>query len=231
MTGRGATTREALATEMAKDLQYFGDGGGYQHHILPLRQVCPGQQRRKRVLLRDVSALYNLVRLYDVNGDEDLDQGKYAAMVEDMAAIQAEEAEREAGVAAGAVAGPGGRWMCGRPAAAPTGDARRGDSGIARPRKGHGEIFISNINMDVRRLLFGALPLIKDVTPLNVTITGSFGPEELMESTLLAPAPPPGPKCLGRAGWGGLLWMDVEHELAPTPPSAVRPPPAPRPAS
>mmetsp|Transcript_2496 Transcript_2496/g.3331 ORF Transcript_2496/g.3331 Transcript_2496/m.3331 type:complete len:1145 (-) Transcript_2496:48-3482(-) len=59
--------------------------------------------------------------------------------------------------------------------------------------KGEGSIVFEDLKLDLRRLLFGAVPLVKKITPggplilepFSFTVTGSFNKEDILESVLL----------------------------------------------
>lgn len=64
---------------------------------------------------------------------------------------------------------------------------------LAKIAQGVGSITLSDLKLDLRRLIFGAIPLLKRITPggplvlepFTVTIDGSFSKEDIMDSFLL----------------------------------------------
>jgi len=69
----------------------------------------------------------------------------------------------------------------------------KGDPMLVGPHTGEGSILIENLKLDLRRLVFGAVPIIKNLVPggplilepFTLTATGSFKKDDIMESVLL----------------------------------------------
>jgi len=141
-----------------------------------------------------------LISLYDVNSDGVVDRAEYQLMVEDMAKLRSTEkdipkkqkspltqvkdsvqtiskgiSQKAAEVAAAAAAS--------RP---PTEDFDPNEREM-------GSIVLTSLTLDLRRLIFGAIPFLKRITPggplilepLTVTVRGSFTREDVMGSFLL----------------------------------------------
>lgn len=137
-----------------------------------------------------------LVNLYDVNSDGVVDREEYQQMVEDMAKLRPppEGSKNE---------GPlkkvkdsvqsiskGISEKAAQVAAAASGS---GKPEVDPNEREMGSIVLSDLNLDLRRLFFGGLPVVKRITPggplilepFTATIRGSFTREDVMGSFLL----------------------------------------------
>ena len=153
----------------------------------------------------------DLVKLYDFNGDGVVDREEYQSMIEDMAALQQQsrKEERVPHVGEGWFGGIRRFWTSvwarwNRSASTfPDDDegAQLETTAISFPpnprtddkTQTSGSITITDLKLDLRRLVFGAIPLIKHITPggplilepFTVTVNGSFNRGDIMESNLL----------------------------------------------
>lgn len=161
-----------------------------------------------------------LVALYDFNGDGVVDRVEYQSMVEDMAALREEqelqerEQERQRNDQQ-----PFQGWFSsftsfvssmmwrkeeeadeatdgtvmqydGAPVDLTSVETKTPPAQSSKPL---GSITFSDLKLDLRRLLFGAIPIIKHVTPggplilepFTATVTGSFNQDDIMTSHLL----------------------------------------------
>jgi hypothetical protein len=158
-----------------------------------------------------------LMDLYDLNGDGVIDRDEYQLMVEDMAALRRIQNDRERQRNAeqhptlnkriwSLVRNPI-QTLLGRhkmseivnETIALSSDAESEipveDSPplIDAPPKGSGTMTFSNLKLDLRQLAFGAIPLIKRITPggplilepFTATLIGSFNKDDVMESSML----------------------------------------------
>lgn len=133
-----------------------------------------------------------LVSLYDTNDDGALDRDEYQTLVEDMAALRR-----------GAVPRPRPFWTRWFPPRDPTNTTNSTSVIATTPHEeeeekadllsGVGSITFSDVTMDLRRLLFGVLPLVKKIAPggplvlepFTVTVRGSFTADDVADSVLL----------------------------------------------
>jgi len=151
-----------------------------------------------------------LVELYDVNGDGVVDREEYQSMVEDMAAVrEAQEVDKRRNFMKG-----GGKkerpdtknnskgwfgkivqsipFVKGSNATKIANNDDDADTQIELESlpKGEGSIVLSDLKLDLRRLVFGGLPILKKITPggplilepFTMTVTGSFNSKDVMES-------------------------------------------------
>ncbi|KAL3908327.1 MAG: hypothetical protein SGILL_008525 [Bacillariaceae sp.] len=145
-----------------------------------------------------------LLLLYDTNGDGVVDRDEYQQMVEDMARLRAEKSENEPGenrpfaaVAAVKESIQTVSQEISKKAAEVASAARDtllNDDGPEQVEETEtGSIVLSDLNLDLRRLVFGAFPIVKKVTPggplilepFTATVTASFTREDVMGSFLL----------------------------------------------
>lgn len=138
-----------------------------------------------------------LVALYDFNGDGFVDREEYQKMVEDMAAVSPESTEKTGPLnAAKKSVQTISKGISEKAAQVASVVRRTKDSDKEEekvPIKEYGSIVLSNLKLDLRRVLFGGFPIIKRVTPggplilepFSVTINGSFTREDVMGSFLL----------------------------------------------
>mmetsp|Transcript_25061 Transcript_25061/g.59141 ORF Transcript_25061/g.59141 Transcript_25061/m.59141 type:complete len:991 (+) Transcript_25061:84-3056(+) len=141
----------------------------------------------------------DLVRLYDDNGDGVVDREEYKRMVEDMAKLRAskEGVNQKNPFAA----------MKDSIQSVSEGISNRAGEVVSAARDKYfsgkheeeeqetemGSIVLSNVNLDLRRLVFGAFPVIKKITPggplilepFTATVKASFSREDVMGSFLL----------------------------------------------
>lgn len=144
----------------------------------------------------------DLVLLYDANGDGVVDREEYQQMVEDMARISPTlEVEEEEGEKNPFFAVKGSiqsvSQEISKKAAEVASAARekilRRESAVFVDETEMGSIVLSNLNLDLRRLVFGALPVVKVLTPggplilepFTATVTASFSRDDVLESFLL----------------------------------------------
>jgi hypothetical protein len=151
-----------------------------------------------------------LVELYDTNGDGVVDFEEYQYMVNDMAALRKVQIERKQENDQAKEKQSGwGRWLhFGRGSASSAksddlqdhaltsipdtyanGDSLEKESLV----KGTGTITLTDLKLDLRQLLFGFVPFVKNITPggplvlepFCCTVHGSFNKEDVMESHLV----------------------------------------------
>ena len=139
-----------------------------------------------------------LVSLYDLNSDGVVDREEYQLMVEDMAKVRTPVAEASAERKSPLTQvkdsvqtiSKGISQKAAQVAAA----ASRSNTDDFDPNEREmGSIVLSDLNLDLRRLIFGGIPLIKRITPggplilepLTATVRGSFTREDVMGSFLL----------------------------------------------
>lgn len=144
----------------------------------------------------------DLVLLYDVNGDGVVDREEYQQMVEDMARISPslEESGGNKDVNPFFAVKDSIQSVSqkiSKRAAEVASAARekilRDDSAVFVDETEMGSIVLSNLKLDLRQFIFGALPLVKKLTPggplilepFTATVTASFSPEDVMGSFLL----------------------------------------------
>lgn len=164
--------------------------------------------------LQDLAS--KLVGLYDFNGDGAVDREEYQQMVDDMAGLNSEEAEEEAekteadndtkdgplqamsksvksisqGISQTAAQA---KEKATQVASAVRRDKTVVDEPDIPPIKEYGSIVLSNLKIDLRRLVFGGFPLVKKIAPggplilepFSVTMNGSFTREDVMGSFVL----------------------------------------------
>lgn len=141
-----------------------------------------------------------LVSLYDVNSDGVVDREEYQQMVEDMAKLRAPSSEKVDDKKASPLKkvkdsvqsiSKGISEKAAQVAAAAT--SRTGAPEFDPNEREMGSIVLSDLNLDLRRLAFGGLPVVKRITPggplilepFTTTIRGSFTREDVMGSFLL----------------------------------------------
>jgi hypothetical protein len=150
----------------------------------------------------------DLVELYDTNGDGVVDFEEYQLMVEDMAALRRNEQERwqQQEEEPTEKKETRRRWyhfwrdeketevaIATFPEPVAIGNLDSDEGEINLPAKGTGTITLSDLKLDLSRLLFGAVPLIKSIMPggplvlepFTATIHGSFSSDDVMASALL----------------------------------------------
>lgn len=144
----------------------------------------------------------DLVRLYDDNGDGVVDREEYQKMVEDMAKLRAQkEAEEKDDQKNPFVA------VKDSIQSVSVGISNRAGEVVSAARDKYfseknledeaetemGSIVLSKVKLDLRRIVFGAFPIVKKITPggplilepLTATVTASFSAEDVMGSFLL----------------------------------------------
>jgi len=144
----------------------------------------------------------DLVRLYDDNGDGVVDREEYQRMVEDMAKLRAlKEEEAEKDQKNPFVAVKDSIQSVSEGISSKAGEvvsAARDKYFSEKPEEDEdetemGSIVLSKVNLDLRRLVFGAVPIVKKITPggplilepFTATVTASFSREDVMGSFLL----------------------------------------------
>jgi hypothetical protein len=144
----------------------------------------------------------DLVRLYDDNGNGVVDREEYQQMVEDMAKLRAlkdEEAEQDQKNPFVAVkdsiqsVSEGVSNKAGEVVSAARDRFFSEKSDEEESETEMGSIVLSKVNLDLRRLVFGAVPIVKKVTPggplilepFTATVTASWNREDVMGSFLL----------------------------------------------
>lgn len=141
----------------------------------------------------------DLVDLYDDNSDGVVDREEYQQMVEDMARLRPsidEDSTTSPLIRVKASVQSISRGISKKAAqvAAVASRSSSEDTDDFDPNEREmGSILLSDLNLDLRRLLFGGLPIIKRVTPggplilepFTATIRGSFTREDVMDSFLL----------------------------------------------
>jgi len=144
----------------------------------------------------------DLVRLYDDNGDGVVDREEYQQMVEDMAKLRAlkdEEAEQDQKNPFVAVkdsiqsVSEGVSSKAGEVVSAARDRFFSEKSEEEESETEMGSIVLSKVNLDLRRLVFGAVPIVKKITPggplilepFTATVTASWNREDVMGSFLL----------------------------------------------
>ena len=143
-----------------------------------------------------------LVTLYDVNGDGVVDRQEYQQMVEDMAKLRSASlvVERNETNPFAAVKDSiqSVKQEISKKAAEVASVARETLLNEHDPTESvdeteMGSIVLSNLNLDLRRLVFGGLPVVKKITPggplilepFTATVTASFSREDVLGSFLL----------------------------------------------
>jgi hypothetical protein len=143
-----------------------------------------------------------LVTLYDVNGDGVVDRQEYQQMVEDMAKLRSASlgAKRNETNPFAAVKDSiqSVKQEISKKAAEVASVARETLLHEHNPKESFeenemGSIVLSNLNLDLRRLVFGGLPIVKKITPggplilepFTATVTASFSREDVLGSFLL----------------------------------------------
>ncbi|KAL9184679.1 hypothetical protein ACHAXT_012649 [Thalassiosira profunda] len=155
-----------------------------------------------------------LVRLYDTDGDGVVDREEYQAMVADMAALRDSRLKEELHDQTGLDTMSGGEekkkgWFGSlfrakedEAALADAPPSMDGENIIdvtdneefwGSMDQGEGSIVLEDLKLDLRRLLFGAIPGMKRVLPggplilkpFTATITASFNKDDIMDSTLM----------------------------------------------
>jgi hypothetical protein len=162
-----------------------------------------------------------LVDLYDANGDGVVDREEYHLMVEDMEALQKERAEAqkatEASQSGKAVsaralffglksslenisdgittkvveATADASNLAGSVLGSKNKDIVAANNSV--PEKVVGSLVLSDLKLDLRRLVFGSIPIVKHITPgghlvlepFTATLKGSFNRDDVMKSGLL----------------------------------------------
>jgi hypothetical protein len=140
-----------------------------------------------------------LVSLYDVNSDGVVDREEYQQMVEDMAKLQSAPTDEEDGKKSSPLKkvkdsvkyiSKGISEKAAQVAAA----ASRVETPEFDPNEREmGSVVLSDLNLDLRRLAFGGLPVVKRITPggplilepFTATLRGSFTRDDVMGSFLL----------------------------------------------
>ncbi|VEU43377.1 unnamed protein product [Pseudo-nitzschia multistriata] len=139
----------------------------------------------------------DLVRLYDDNGDGVVDREEYKRMVDDMAKLRKAKEDGKnpftamkdsiQSVSEGISSKAGEVVSAAR-------DKYFSEKNTEEQEETEmGSIVLSNVNLDLRRLVFGAFPVIKKITPggplilqpFTATVTASFSREDVMGSFLL----------------------------------------------
>ncbi|KAG7361590.1 EF hand domain containing protein [Nitzschia inconspicua] len=146
-----------------------------------------------------------LLLLYDVNGDGVVDREEYQQMVEDMAKFRSGAKDREkpdkknpfSAVAAVKESIQSVSQKISKKAAEVASAARdtlmQDDAAPPVDETEMGSIVLTDLNLDLRRLVFGAFPIVKTITPggplilepFTATVTASFSREDVMGSFLL----------------------------------------------
>ena len=141
-----------------------------------------------------------LVNLYDANSDGVVDREEYQQMVEDMASLRSVNTDDDDGRKSSPLKkvkdsvqyiSKGISEKAAQVAAAAT--SRVETPEFDPNEREMGSIVLSNLNLDLRRLAFGGLPVVKRITPggplilepFTTTIRGSFTREDVMGSFLL----------------------------------------------
>eukprot|EP00532_Pseudo-nitzschia_australis_P009078 CAMPEP_0168172088 /NCGR_PEP_ID=MMETSP0139_2-20121125/5052_1 /TAXON_ID=44445 /ORGANISM="Pseudo-nitzschia australis, Strain 10249 10 AB" /LENGTH=964 /DNA_ID=CAMNT_0008089685 /DNA_START=123 /DNA_END=3017 /DNA_ORIENTATION=- len=147
----------------------------------------------------------DLVQLYDDNGDGVVDREEYKRMVEDMYNLRTttEETEKKnpfvamkdsiQSVSEGISSRAGDISSRAGEVVSAARDKYFSEKKEEEQETEMGSIVLSNVNLDLRRLVFGAFPIIKKITPggplilepFTATVTASFSPEDVMGSFLL----------------------------------------------
>ncbi|KAL7532245.1 hypothetical protein ACHAXR_004516, partial [Thalassiosira sp. AJA248-18] len=154
-----------------------------------------------------------LVRLYDTNGDGVVDREEYQAMVQDMASLRdarsREEMNEQTELESDSNASEKKRgvfsFLFGRKedGSLPTNSTTEEGNNIMDVTDneefwgsidhGEGSIVLEDLKLDLRRLIFGAIPRVKRILPggplilkpFTATITASFTKDDIMDSRLL----------------------------------------------
>jgi hypothetical protein len=152
-----------------------------------------------------------LVRLYDFNGDGAVDREEYQQMVDDMAGLSPEskvEDEELKAVKEGPLKamkksvqsisqGISKKAAQAADKASQVASAVRGsptyNEAETPPVKEYGSIVFSNLKLDLRQLVFGGVPFVKNLRPggplilepFSVTLNAAFTREDVMASSLL----------------------------------------------
>ncbi|KAL3913897.1 MAG: hypothetical protein SGARI_000416, partial [Bacillariaceae sp.] len=166
-----------------------------------LRSISPLETDRNSI--EELAS--NLLLLYDANGDGVVDRDEYQLMVEDMARLrseatmsdESEKKDRFAAVTAVKESIQSVSQELSKKAAKVASAARdsllHGNDPDPIEEIERGSIVLSDLNLDLRRLVFGALPVVKKLTPggplilepFTATVTASFSREDVMGSFLL----------------------------------------------
>ncbi len=139
-----------------------------------------------------------LVSLYDVNSDGVVDRDEYQQMVEDMAKLRPLSDEEPENKVSPLKKVKDSVQSISKGISERAAQVAAKASGSVPPavdpnEREMGSIILSDLNLDLRRLLFGGLPLVKRITPggplilepFTATIRGSFTREDFMGSFLL----------------------------------------------
>jgi hypothetical protein len=154
-----------------------------------------------------------LVGLYDLNGDGAVDREEYQQMVDDMAGLSPESEGEEIDEELNAVKegplkamkksvqsisqGISKKAAQAADKASQVASSVRGNPTYNEAEtpyvKEYGSIVLSNLKLDLRRLIFGGIPLLKHITlggplilePFSVTLNGAFTREDVRGSFLL----------------------------------------------
>lgn len=183
--------------------------------------ASPFSERRSVEFLRHLAS--ELVALYDFNGDGVVDRTEYQSMVEDMAALRDAQEQSEQRLQSTSAWFPIPGWMTSMgtavsgwfhkyspSAAAETtalaltnetlglgAEVEHRDVEVVSPTKSNekaiGSITFSDLKLDLRRLVFGAIPILKHIMPggplilepFTATIVGSFNRDDIKNSFLL----------------------------------------------
>ncbi|CAB9512266.1 expressed unknown protein [Seminavis robusta] len=148
-----------------------------------------------------------LVDLYDANDDGVIDREEYQSMVDDMAALRQLQKEKEGQENNPSQEEKGGPWW-----ASAIGSVLRLNSnkeqeesladiadgaGVAAIADSvpetTGKIVMENLKIDLRQLVFGAIPILRYILPggplvlepMKATVIGSFSADDIMKSSLL----------------------------------------------
>ncbi|KAL7552004.1 hypothetical protein ACHAWF_015215 [Thalassiosira exigua] len=182
--GSGALDEEELARALGMAAVLGGRGDGHGHGG---GTGTGGQGRFGKRLRESLAELAGrLVRLYDANGDGVVDREEYGMLVRDMAALRDARRREEEGEDAGKGDEGGGRGGGGRPSStfggggegeeSPASDAPStggsGDGSVVvdvteseefwgSMDQGEGSIVLEDLKLDLRRLVFGAIPGVK----------------------------------------------------------------------
>jgi hypothetical protein len=146
----------------------------------------------------------DLVQLYDDNGDGAVDRDEYQQMVEDMAKLRTakeEELKLKSGQKNAFVSVKDSIQSVSEGISSKAGEvvsAARDKYFSDKNQEDEnetemGSIVLSKVNLDLRRLLFGAVPVVKKITPgghlilepFTATMTASFSREDVMGSFLI----------------------------------------------
>mmetsp|Transcript_102585 Transcript_102585/g.208907 ORF Transcript_102585/g.208907 Transcript_102585/m.208907 type:complete len:953 (+) Transcript_102585:13-2871(+) len=137
----------------------------------------------------------DLVRLYDDNGDGVVDREEYQQMVEDMAKLREMKDDEDEGEKKNPFSSirkniqsvsEGISSKAGEVVSAARDKYFSGKDEEDEEQTEMGSIVLSKVNLDLRRLVFGALPGVKKITPggplilepFTATVTASFSPDD-----------------------------------------------------